>query len=252
MVVVALAGREDLVGRRHLVGVQHPLAVEAQRRRPTGDALVALDVFDLQVGPIDSEFVVGTSRHQDAHEDVVVGIAHVVAGRLLAHDQRLHVDTGHEVGRAEDDGLDPLARGGDGVDVGEPEGILDLRLDSDATHLKAVGPLDLRQQEVERHHLLGSLHLRKHDAVEVGAGAAHHLDNVGEGPLGGPVVDAHGADLAFVATLVEGRHDVLAGTGLGEGRHGVLEIHEDLVGGEPLGLVEHLGAATRHGKVGAA
>ena len=60
-------------------------------------------------------------------------------------------------------------------------------------------------------HLLGGLHLRQHDAVEVGAGALDDLDHVGVGPLRGPVVDPDGADLAAPAALVQRGDDVLAG-----------------------------------------
>lgn len=104
MVEVLLGGREDLVGRGDLVRVQHPLAVEAQGGGAPGDLAVALLVADLEVGAVDRLEVVRTGGHQDAHQDVVVRVRRV-ARRLLAHDQRLHVDGGHEVGRAEDDGL---------------------------------------------------------------------------------------------------------------------------------------------------
>ena len=64
-----------------------------------------------------------------------------------------------------------------------------------AAHVEAGGLLDLGQQQVERDDLLGGLHLGQHDRVEVGAGALDHLDDVGVGPLGRPVVDPHRAHL---------------------------------------------------------
>ena len=49
--------------------------------------------------------VVGAGGSEDAHEHIVVGVADVVAGGLLPHRQRLHVDAGHEVGGAVDEGF---------------------------------------------------------------------------------------------------------------------------------------------------
>ena len=85
-------------------------------------------------------------------------------------------------------------RGGDGVDVGQAERVLDLRLDADPADLQARGLLDLGQQQVERDDLFGRLHLGQHDGVEVGAGALDDLHDVGVGPLRRPVVDPDGAD----------------------------------------------------------
>ena len=56
------------------------------------------------------------------------------------------------------------------------------------------------------------------------------LHDIGVGPLRGPVVDSHATDGLAPATLVQGRHDVLAGIWFGQGRHGVLDVQEDLVG----------------------
>ena len=133
-----------------------------------------------------------------------------------------------------------------------PERVLDLRLDADPADLEAHRLLDLGEQRVEGDDLLGRLHLRQHDAVEVRARVLHDLDDVAVGPLRRPVVDAHHPHLRAVPALVEGRDHVLACIRLGDGRHGVLEVEEHLVGGEALGLLQHLGVAARHGQVGAA
>src|ERR1019366_3001051 len=100
----------------------------------------------------------------------------------------------HEVGRPEDDGLDTVAGGGDGVDVGQTERVLDLRLDADPADLQAGRLLDLGQQEVQGDDLLGRLDLGQHDGVEVGPGALDDLHDIGIGPLRRPVVDPYAAN----------------------------------------------------------
>src|SRR4051812_5601599 len=251
VVVVLLRGREDLVGGLHLARVQHPLAVEAEGRGALGDLAVAVDVADLQVGAVDRLEVVGTGGHQDLHQDVVVGVRRV-AGRLLAHDQRLHVDRRHEVGRAEDDGLDALGRRRDLVDVVEALRVLDLRLDADLADLEAHRLLDLGQQEVERDDLLGGLHLRQHDAVEVLAGTFDDRDDIAVRPLGRPVVDAHDPRLAGPVALVEELDDGVPRLGLGERSARVLQVEEDLVRREALRLLQEAGIASRHRETRAA
>ena len=190
--------------------------------------------------------------HQDLHEDVVVRVAHVVAGRLLADDQRAHVDRGHEVGRPEDDRLGARRGGGDGVDVGQAHRVLDLGLDADAPDLVAHRLLDLGEQHVQRVHLLGVLHLRQHDRVQGGARSFDDLGHVAVGPLGGPVVDPDHACLALPTALVEGGDDGLARPRLGQRGAGVLEVEEDLVRRQRPGLVDELLARPRHRQAGPA
>ena len=138
----------------------------------------------------------------------------------------------------------------DVVDVDQALRGLDLRLDADPADLEAVGLLDLGEQQVQRLHLGGVGDLRQHDRVELGAGAADHLEHVVEGPLRRPVVDPDGADLLAPAALVQRRDDVLAGAGLGQRRAGVLEVEEHLVGRQALGLLQEPGVAARDGEVG--
>src|SRR5699024_4200206 len=78
VVVVLLCGRVDLVGGFHLQRMQHPLAVEAERRGPSGGAPEGVHVTDLQVGSVDGLQTVRTGGREDAHEHVVVGITGVV------------------------------------------------------------------------------------------------------------------------------------------------------------------------------
>ena len=229
--------------------MQDPLAIKAKGRGSSGHPAEPLDVLDLQVRPVDGLLVIGASRHQDRHQDVVVGVAHVVARRLLTDHEALHVDGGHEVGRAEDDRLDALARGRDGVDVGQTERVLDLGLDANPADLKSGGLLDLGQQQVERDNLLRRLDLGQHDGVEVGASALDDLDDIGIRPLRRPVVDPDGTDGLSPAALIEARDDVLACVWLGQRCHGVLDVQEDLVGAQAPGLVDHLDAGTGNRKV---
>src|SRR5215831_2637878 len=106
-VVVVLLGRgEDLVGRGDLVRVQHPLSVKTKRRRPPGRGAEPVGVAYLRIGAVDRLQVPSPGGHQDAHEDVVVGIGGI-SRRLLPDHQRSHPDGGHEVRGTEDDGLQP-------------------------------------------------------------------------------------------------------------------------------------------------
>ena len=251
MVVVLLGGGEDLIRGRDLVRVQHPLAVKAQRGGPPGDLAVPVGVADLQVGAVDGLQVVGAGGDQDAHQDVVVGVRRV-AGRLLADHQRLHVDRGHEVRRAEDDGLQPRRGGGDRVHVHQAHGVLDLGLDADPADRQARRLLDLGQQQVQRHHLPGVLHLGQHEAVQVGARALDHRDHVPVGPVGGPVVDPDDADLAAPVAVVQRVDDHVPGALLDQRRAGVLQVQEHLVRGQPLGLLQETGAAAGDGQAGTA
>jgi hypothetical protein len=147
-----------------------------------------------------------------------------------ADGQRPHVDRRHEVGRAEDDGLQPGRGGGDGVHIDQSLRRLDLRLDPDPTERQAQGRLQLPQRQVEPGHVVGRLHLGQHHAVQVGPGALHHVDHIAVRPRRGRVVDPYHAGLGLPATLGQRGHDVGAGLGLGQRSDRVLEIEEHLVG----------------------
>jgi hypothetical protein len=192
---------------------------------------------------------VGTRGNQDRHEDVVVGVADVIAGRLLADNQRLHVDAGHEVRRPEDDRLHPRRCLGDRVYCDQALGVLDLRLNSDPPYLVAESLLDLGDEQIQRHHLLGALHLRQHDRVEVRTGSLDYLDNVPVGPMGGPIVDPDNADLVAPAALVQRGHDVLARPGLRQWRTRILQVEEHLVSWQTLRLLQETRVAPGDSKV---
>ncbi len=137
---------------------------------------------------------------------------------------------------------------GDRVDGDQALGVLDLCLDADPADLEPHRLLDLGEQRVERDDLLGVLHLRQHDAVQVRPGALDHLDDVAVGPVRRPVVDPDDPDLVAPPALVERRDDVLARAGLGQWRAGVLEIEEHLVGGQTLRLLEEARVAAGDGE----
>jgi len=252
LVVVGLPRAEHLVGGVDLTGVQHPFPVESECRGALRGAAERVDVTDLQVRAVDCLQAVGTSRHEDGHEDVVVGVAAVVAVGLLAHDEGAHVDARHEVGRPEHEGLHSWARGGDLVDVRQPPSVLDLGFDTDPPHLEAVGLLHLGQQQVECFDMARGGNLRQQDRVELRAGTPDDGRDVEVGGVGGPVVDAHHLELLAPPVLVQRLDDGGAGLFLGQRRHGVLEVEEDRIGGQPLGFVDHLAAAARDCQNGSA
>ncbi len=113
---------------------------------------------------------------------------------------------------AEHERLHTRAGGRDLVDVGQADGVLDLRFDADPADLETVRLLDLREQQVEGLDVACVGHLGEQDRVEVGACAADDGRDVEIGGVGGPVVDAHNLELlAPPAVLRQGLDDVRAG-----------------------------------------
>ena len=150
-------GREHLVEDRDLVGVQRPLAVVAERAGALAVVAEAVGVADVEVGPVDDLQAVGPPGHQDLREDVVEVVAGVV-GDLHAAGEHGHLHRGGEVGRAEDDRLEPGRRGADLLDVDEAAGRLDLRLDADVADRAARPAVSTwREQQVGGHDLGGRL-----------------------------------------------------------------------------------------------
>lgn len=187
LVVIVLPRTEHLVGGIDLAGVQHPLSVESECRRALRRPAERLDVPDLQVRAVDGLEAVCARGHEDRHEDVVVGIAAVVPLGLLPHHQRAHVDAGHEIGGAEDEGLDARAGRRDLVDVRQPQGILDLRFDPDPPDLESMRLLHLGEQQIERLDVARVRHLGQQDRVEVRTRAA---DDGGHIAIGASVVQS--------------------------------------------------------------
>jgi hypothetical protein len=189
----------------------------------------------------------GAGGDQDPHQHVVVGIADVVPLRLFADLERAHVEACRHVSRAEHKSLHAWACR-DRVDVGHPLRVLDLRLDADPAHRKAVRALQLAEQQVERGDMRDVGHLRKHDDVERRARGGYHFDGVGVGPRRRPVVDPHPAQLACPARIRERRRDLRSGLGLGLGCDGIFQVEKHLVRGQRLRLLDHFGAAAGNRK----
>ena len=161
----------------------------------------------------------------------MVRVADVVAGRLLADDQRLHVDRRHEVGRAEDDRLDPRA---------DALAIASTAIRPCAFSICASMPIRPTSSPIVFSIWVSSMSSATTWSAlctfgsmmqsRFAPGALDDLDDVAVGPVRRPVVDPDDADLVAPAALVQRRDDVLARLGLGQRRAGVLEVEEHLVG----------------------
>ena len=204
------AGGEDLVGDLDLLGVQRSRCRRSRagrrcgtgprtpprrrcrrtgrsrgrsrasrRRRPCGRSCSA-------TGPA------GTSRaaRRSARRRLVLRrvLAHQVAGVAAADAGRLHPAVGGEVGRAERDALHARAGAADLLDVGHAAGGLEDRVDQDRPGDAGLG-LELGEQPVDVVDVLGALHLRDHDHVELLADLGHQRGEVVEHPRAVEVVD---------------------------------------------------------------
>jgi hypothetical protein len=90
---------------------------------------------DGQIRAVDRGQPAAARGDQDPHPGVVVGVAAGVPGRLRADLQRPHAEAGHEIGRAEHQRGQAAGRRGDGIDLSQPAGVLDLCLDADPARL---------------------------------------------------------------------------------------------------------------------
>src|SRR3546814_5241004 len=98
-------------------------------------------------------------------------------------------------------------------------------------------------QHVDGIDVGGGADLRYHDEVEPVAGALDHLDHVAVHVMGVQPVDTHRHGLGAPVDVMQRLDDVLARLRLVVGRHGILEIEEDHVGGGFRRLLEQLDAA---------
>ena len=176
---------------------------------------------------------------EDAHQHVMPVVAGVVRHRQPRGEGR-EAERGAHVGRPEDEGLGPVARRGDLVDVGEPGRALDLQLEADPT-IEAGRLLELVEEGVGERHLAGPLDLGQHDAVHDVAGPLDHGDHVPVAPprRGGVHPDHHGLPRPVAGP--QRLDHVAPGLVLGQGGDRVLEVEEHLVGREARALGEHLG-----------
>ena len=114
-----------------LVRVQRPLAVVAEDAGAHRVVAQRVELADLEERPVDHLEAVRPAGHEDLGEHVVEVVARVL-GDLHPTGEHRHLGRGREVGRAEDDRLDPRRRRADLLDVDEAARGLDLRLDADA------------------------------------------------------------------------------------------------------------------------
>ncbi len=111
------------------------------------------------------------------------------------------------------------------------------------------GPAGL-ERRLDGVHVGGRVHLGHDDGV--GAGLGDRGDVVGV-PLGVEAVDPDRQLLgAVLAATAAAAHDPVAGLGLGVGGDGVLEVEDEGVGGEALGLLERPLVGAGHVEHGAA
>ena len=101
-----------------------------------------------------------------------------------AHPGRLHPTVGGEVGRAEREALHPRRGAADLLDVGDAAGGLEDRVHQDRAVQPGLG-LELGEQPVDVVDVLGALHLRHHDHVELVADLGDQRGQVVE-PQGSP------------------------------------------------------------------
>ena len=193
----------------------------------------------------------GPPGHEDLGEHVVEVVARVRRD-LDAAGEHGHLHRRREVGRAEDDRLQPGRGGADRLDVDQAEGGLDLRLDPDVADRQPGRLLDLGQQEVHGHHLRGALDLGQHDLVQPGTGAADDGHDVVGGPLGRPVVDPDAEDLLAPVLVPDGGDDLVPRALLLLGRDRVLQVEEDHVGRDARALAQHLLGRSGDGQAGPA
>jgi hypothetical protein len=158
---------------------------------------------------------------------------------------------GGEIPRPEDDRLDPVAGGGDLVDVLQALGLLDQHLKCDPlAHPERL--FQLGEQHVDPPDVPGPADLGHDDHVEGLPGRGDDLDDVPVGPAG---VDAVHPDRAggVPPVKVAQRPGRLAPRLLPlGGRAGILQIEENQVGAGGGGLGEHGVVAGRRGQLGAA
>ena len=152
----------------------------------------------------------------------------------------LHPAVGGEVGRAEREALH--ARGGtaDLLDVGHAAGRLEDRVHEDRAVETGLG-LELGEHPVDVVDVLGALHLRHHDHVELVADLGDQGRQVVEHPRAVERVDP-GPELGRAEVrLLRDPHQAGAGGLLVIGLDGVLEVAE-----QDVDVADHVGDLGRH------
>jgi hypothetical protein len=227
--------------------VDRPLAEEAHRGGPVAGDPVGLRVPVVGERGVDRVHAGRARGDHDARPRVVPD----VAGKV---DERVEVGVdpralgGGEVTRAEDDRLEPVAGGGDLVDVLQALGLLDQHLKRDPL-AQPERLLELGQQRVDPPDIARLADLRHDNHVERLAGGGDDLDDVPVGPAGVDAVHPDRADRAAPVEIAQRPGRLPARLLPLGGRAGVLEVEEDQVGAGGGGLREHVVVAGRGGQL---
>ena len=177
-----------------------------------------------------------------------------VVGLDRAHRELRHAEGRRVVARAEDQRLDAVRGVGDARAVRRRRARVSICTSSPIAPLEPELALELREQVVERSARVGALDLGQHDAVERAPGAARRRSAMSRKHQCVSTALTRTTFVSAVHSWPRQRvDDVLPrGVVLLERRDGVLEVEEDLVGGQARGLGEHLRARSGDGETGAA
>ena len=147
--------REDAVDRLDLARVDHPLAVVAVLQRASRGEDEPEVVAESRVRPVEHLQARRARRRDHARERVV--------GGACTDRQHRHAERGGEIGRAEDERLEPVPGSGDPLGLDEPARRLDLGFEPDSG----------REQLGRSGHVLGGLDLGEYDHVGASSPRRH-------------------------------------------------------------------------------
>ena len=241
-----------------------PLALAAERRRPLGRGPQPVGVGKVTERPVDRAQTMGPGGDDEAGEGVVPHIApmdragavligvreHRVIGVHPAHGGGPGLGRSGIVGGAEMQTFVAPAGAGDVIHVHHAKRGLDENLESDAPS-EPLGRLDLGYQDVDRIDVAGVAGLGDHDEVELVPRLLDHLDHVAVHIGRIEAVDPDRDRLGAPVDLLQRADHVVPRRRLVIGRHRVLEVEEDDVGGRSGGLLEEFRPAARNRELAA-
>ncbi len=221
----AFGRREDLIARADLRGVDQGLAVHAERAALLTFSAQAVFVAEVVVDAVDDVELVGAGgghghgKPGDDGQTVVVGESAAFLEQVVgAEDEAGQVDITHR------------ADGGDLTDVEDRGRGLDHR--PDLQTLRGTGGL---QHLVGGDDVAGARYLGQEHGMGAGGGGSREIAGA---PGRFQAVDAHDQFAVAVASALDRLQDLFAGLLLGVGSNAVLEIEDQAVGGNGLGLFQ--------------
>ena len=234
---------DDLAGRLHLGlvrsehgvgGIELPrvdqrLAVEAHLGTLAAFGLEALGVAHVVVHTVENDLA-GGPRTQQAQTQP--GQQWLAAGDVCSMQFLGQVVGAHHQHR------EALGRGGDVGAVEHRLGRLDHGPD-----LGVFGRPTRLKPSLDGRHIGGRVHLGHHNGGGPGGRGGRQVVGV---PVGVQPVHPDGQLAVAVLAGGQGGHDVVTGLGLGIGRHGILQVEDQRVGGQPLGLLERTRVGAGH------